>query len=314
MAKEWLWHWDSIFRTPLSPPDGTTVSRTMESIMNNIHTSPLVGQERVTGAKGVQISLRWWLPSTPRRATLAIVPGFKSHSGHYAWAAGQFAADGIATYAVDLRGRGRSDGERFYVEDVADYLSDIATLISVARAQAPDAPVFLLGHSAGGVLASAYALDHQDELKGLVCESFAFRVPAPRIVLTITRWISRIAPRLRVLKLPNEGFSRDPEIVEALDQDVLIRNEVQPAKTVAEMLRAIERLECGFDRFRLPILILHGSADKVTLKAGSEMFYEKAGSADKTLKVYPDHVHDLLSDIGKKSVLRDMKSWIDQRL
>jgi acylglycerol lipase len=282
--------------------------------MNDISTSTLMGQERVAGAKGVQLSIRWWLPAAPRRATLAIVPGFKSHSGHYAWAASQFAADGIATYAVDLRGRGQSDGERFFVEDVADYLSDIGTLVSLARAQAPDAPVFLLGHSAGGVLASVYALDHQDELKGLLCESFAFRVPAPPLVLAITRWISRIAPRLRVLKLPNAGFSRDPDVVKALDADTLIRNEVQPAKTVAEMLRAIERLESGFDRFRLPLLILHGSADTVTLKAGSERFYEKAGSADKTLSIYPDHVHDLLNDLGKQGVIGDMKRWIHQRL
>ena len=120
-------------------------------------------------------------------------------------------ANGLAVYALDLRGRGQSEGERFYVENFADYVSDLATLIKLAKSREPGLPVFLLGHSAGGVISCVYALDHQAELAGLICESFAFQVPAPDFALAVLKGLSHIAPHAHVLKLKNKDFSRDPE-------------------------------------------------------------------------------------------------------
>ena len=94
---------------------------------------------------------------------------------------------GLAVYALDLRGRGQSDGERFYVEKFADYVSDVATVVTLAKSREPGLPVFLLGHSAGGVVSCIYALDHQAELAGLICESFAFQVPAPDFALAVAQ-------------------------------------------------------------------------------------------------------------------------------
>jgi len=173
---------------------------------------------------------------------------------------------------------------------------------------------FLLGHSAGGVVSCTYALEHQAELAGLVCESFAFRVPAPKLVLAIIKGLSHVAPRLRVLKLKNEDFSRDPEAVQALNNDPLTANEAQPAATVAALVRADERLEKEFPLIQLPVLILHGTADKATVPSGSQFFYDTVGSRDKTLKLYEGHFHDLLNDVGKEGVMADIKGWIDHRL
>ena len=96
------------------------------------------------------------------RGVVVIVHGFNSHSGYYAWAAGYFAAAGLAAYALDLRGRGHSDGERFYVETFADYVSDVAAFVTLVKSREPGLPVFLLGHSAGGIVACLYTLEHQD--------------------------------------------------------------------------------------------------------------------------------------------------------
>jgi acylglycerol lipase len=128
-------------------------------------------------------------------------------------------------YPLDLRGRGKSDGERFYVEDVADYVSDVAGTVALAKSRNPGLPVFLLGHSAGGVVSSVYVLDNQAELTGFICESFAFQVPAPGFALAAIKGLSHIAPRLPVLKLKNEDFSRDPKAVEALNNDPLTAHE-----------------------------------------------------------------------------------------
>jgi len=271
-------------------------------------------EESVESAGGLRIFVRSWRPESSPRAVVVICHGVNSHGGQYLWAAGQFAAAGFATYALDLRGRGKSDGERFYVENVADYVSDVAAVVRLAKSRDPGLPVFLLGHSAGGVTSCTYALDHQAELTGLICESFAFRVPAPGFVLGIIKWLSGFAPRLRVLKLKNRDFSRDPAAVQALNADPLIANEVQPAATVAALVRADERLEKEFPRITLPVFILHGTADKATVPSGSQFFHDTAGSADKTLKLYDGHYHDLLNDFGKEGVMEDMKNWIDKRL
>ena len=267
------------------------------------------------GVGGLKIFTRSWHPPGGKpRAVVVIVPGFNSHSGYYLWVAEQFVANGLAVYALDLRGRGNSDGERFYVEKFADYVDDVATFVTSAKSQEPGLPVFLLGHSAGGVVACIYTLEHQAEIAGLICESFAHEVPAPDFVLAVLKGLSHIAPHAHVLKLNNEDFSRDPKVVESMNNDPLIAHEVQPTQTVAEMVRADERLKQEFPLITIPVLILHGTLDKATKPSGSQRFYDMAGSTDKTLKLYEGHFHDLLNDIDKEVVLADIQRWIDERI
>jgi acylglycerol lipase len=269
---------------------------------------------RIDSAKGVKIFVRSWRPESKPRAVVVICHGVNSHSGQYLWVGEQFAAAGHAVYALDLRGRGKSDGERFYVENVEDYVSDVAGTVALAKARNPGLPVFLLGHSAGGVVSSVYVLENQAGLAGFICESFAFQVPAPGFALAAIKGLSHIAPRLPVLKLKNEDFSRDPKAVEALNNDPLTAHEVQPAITVAALVRADERLREEFPHITLPVLIMHGTDDKATVCHGSQFFYETVGSKDKTLKLYEGHYHDLLNDLGKEKVMADINGWIDAHL
>jgi alpha-beta hydrolase superfamily lysophospholipase len=277
-------------------------------------TAATTVEEKVPSSGGVEILVRSFPPVGRPRAAVVICHGVNSHGGQYLWPAGQLAMAGLAPIALDLRGRGRSEGARYYVDDVADYVADVAAVVRLAKTRHPGLPVFLLGHSAGGVVSCTYALDHPAELAGLICESFAFKVPAPDAALALIKGLARIAPRLPVLKLRNEDFSRDPIAVRILNSDPLTAGEVQPAKTVAALVRANERLRREFPRITLPLLILHGTADKATMASGSQFFYDTAGSRDKTLKLYEGHFHDLLNDVGKDAVLADIKAWIDARL
>lgn len=271
-------------------------------------------EETFEGTGGLEIFLRAWLPQGAPRAALVICHGVNSHGGQYKWPAEQFVNSGLAVYALDLRGRGKSEGERFYVEHVAEYASDVSGTVQIAKARHPGLPVFLLGHSAGGVTSAIYVLDNASELAGFICESFAFQVPAPGFALAAIKGLSHLAPRLPVLKLKNEDFSRDPKAVAALNDDPLTAHEVQPAMTVAALVRADERLREAFPQIKLPLLIMHGTDDKATVCQGSEFFYKTAGSQDKTLKLYEGHYHDLLNDIGKEQVVADIMGWIDKRL
>ena len=278
----------------------------MSDFMNN--------GERTEGAGGLSIFFRSLRPQERPRAVVIIVPGFNAHSGYYSWVAEQLIATGLSVYAVDLRGRGNSDGERFYVDNLEDYVTDVEAVVSVARSRESNSPFFLLGHSAGGVVSCLYALDHQAELAGLICESFAHELPAPDFALAVFKGFGYLAPHAHILHLPNERFSRDPKVVEAMNEDPLIAHETQPTRTMAALVRADERLKKEFPLITLPVLILHGTHDENTKPSGSQHFYDMVGSLDKTLKLYDGSFHDLLNDLDKRVVMQYIKDWIDARL
>lgn len=281
--------------------------------MSTTLTTP-VHEERINTTAGLRIFVRSWRPEGTARAVVVICHGVKSHSGYYLWAAEQLVAHGLAVYALDLRGRGQSDGERFYIGRFDDYLDDVDAVMGLVRSREPGLPVFLLGHSAGGVVSSVYTLEHQADLAGLICESFAFQVYAPDFALAVLKGLSYVAPHAHVLDLKTADFSRDPNAIEAMETDPLIAGEVQPTRTVAELVLADERLKREFPLITLPVLILHGTADKVTRPEGSQLFYDTAGSADKTLNLYEGHAHDLLNDNDKEKVMADITTWIAAHL
>jgi acylglycerol lipase len=251
------------------------------------------------GVGGIKIATRSWRSDDATRGIMILVHGFNSHSGYFEWAAQQFASNGFAVYALDHRGRGKSEGERFYVEKFSDWLEDVDKLADIARSENAGIPVYMLGHSVGGVIASSYVFEHQTEIAGLICESFAFDVGLPE---------------LAQLALKNEIFSRDPKVVEQMNNDPLIANEKQPAETVSEVLKAAARLKENMPKFNVPVFIIHGTADEATRPEGSQYFYDNVGSKDKTLKLYEGGYHDLLNDIDKETVMKDILAWINERV
>ena len=281
--------------------------------MTQTQLSPAT-EERLATTGGLTLFVRSWRPDAKARGLVVIVPGFNSHSGYFGWVAEQLTAAGLVVYALDLRGRGQSDGERFYVEKFTDYVDDASAVVTLAKSREPGLPTFLLGHSAGGVVACLYALDYPRELTGLISESFAHEIPAPDFALAVFKGLGHLAPHAHILHLKNEIFTRDPMAVQAMDADPLIAHETQPTQTLAEMVRADERLKKEFSSMTLPVLILHGTADQATRPSGSKRFYEMVGSQDKTLKLYDGHFHDLLNDLDKEVVMADITDWIVRRL
>ena len=259
---------------------------------------------------GLKIFTRTWLPEGDTRGIIIITHGLNSHSGYYQWTDEQFTAQNYAVYAPDQQGRGKSEGERFYTDNIYDAVADVDYVVDLAKKVYSNLPVFLLGHSAGGVLACLYSLEHQEKLSGLICESFAFKVPAPDFALAVLKGVSHIAPHFHTVKLKNEDFSRNPEAVAFMNNDPLIAGESQPSKSMEQLVKADERLEKEFSRITLPVLILHGTNDKATKPGGSRFFYDNTGSTDKTLKFYEGHYHDLLNDLGKEIVMNDITEWI----
>ena len=164
-------------------------------------------EEMFESAHGTRIFMRSWQPDGNPKAVIVICHGVNSHGGQYTWPAEQFVKDGFAVYALDLRGRGKSEGERFYVENVADYVSRRRRYRDrFAKSRHPGLPVFLLGHSAGGVTSAAYTLDNQAELRRIRLRKLRVPGAGPGFALRRIKGLSHIAPRLPVLEAQERGL------------------------------------------------------------------------------------------------------------
>ena len=240
----------------------------------------------------LKIFVRSWHPEGKPRGVVVIVHGFNAHSGMYLWVAEQFVdTSGLrGLRCASIRAcRGNSDGDRFYVNSFEDYASDVASVVTLAKSREPGLPVFLLGHSAGGVTSCLYTLEHQWELSGLICEEF-LRSSCPRPILCwpfLGQGWSHIAPHAHVLRLKNEDFSRDPNAVKEMNEDPLIdaMRFSSTCASIAAMVRADERLKKEFPLITLPVLILHARLlDKASREfSGSQFFLRhRRVRADKT--------------------------------
>jgi alpha-beta hydrolase superfamily lysophospholipase len=265
-----------------------------------------------TGAGGVGLFEQSWRPQQGTTAALIVVHGLKDHSGRYAGLAEDLCKRGVAVYAFDLRGHGNSEGRRVWVDSFDQYLADLDIFVKRVRSREPGKPLFLFGHSMGGAIVTLYTITAKPQVAGLILSGPALKVGdgVSGFLIGMTRLLSSITPRLAVMKLENKDFSRDPAVVANMGQDPLIYQGAGPARTAAELLHAIARIQAAMDAFDVPVLMLHGTADKLTNPDGSRELSARARSSDKTLKLYGGLYHDLLHEPERAQVMGDLTGWL----
>ena len=268
------------------------------------------------GAGGVRLHLQAWLPATEPAAVLAVVHGYGEHGGRHHYLAEAMAARNYAVYAYDLRGHGLSSGQRGQVGRFGDYMADTAVYLDEVRALETGRPLFLLGHSLGGLISAAFAIDHPDGLDGLILSSpflrLGFEVPATRRfgarMLSVV-WPGRdIGNTLRA-----EELSHEADVVEAYTTDPLVHHRA-PARWAAETLAAQDAILACAPRLELPLLVLYGDGDVVADPAAGREFAEAAGSADKTVRGYEGFYHELFNETGREQVFADLADWLGARV
>jgi len=270
---------------------------------------------RLAGQRGLELYTQAWLPAGDPRALVVLSHGASEHSGRYGWVGEQLAARGFAVHALDHRGHGRSEGPRALVDRLDYVVADLDALMDEATAAHPGRPVYLLGHSMGGAVALSYAIRHQERLDGLVLSAPLAALEAASPVTRIAgRVLSVIAPRLGVYQVDSTAVSRDPEVVRDYQQDPLNYHGKLPARTVAELTGAIEKYPAEVPRLELPMLVMHGTDDRITPIAGSEMVHERAASRDKAFTRYDGLYHELLNEPERQQVLDEIADWIDARV
>ncbi len=268
------------------------------------------------GPHGGEVYYRYWLPDEAPKALILLVHGAGEHSGRYQGFAERACAEGYAIAAPDHPGHGRSAGHRVYVDRFDDYLDALRSVQEQAQSEFPDLPVFLLGHSLGGLISCCYLLRHQGDFVGCVLSgaALATELEPGWFQSTIIRLLSRLTPRLGMMQLDATAVSRDPQEVQRYIDDPLVHSGKVPARFLVEFMAAMQRIQQRAGEIELPLLILHGSADSLTSPEGSRFLQDAAASADKTLTIYPGLYHEIFNEPERDAVIGDVLQWCDQKL
>ena len=265
-----------------------------------------------TGAAGLRIFSQSWAPAGQARGVVVIVHGYGEHSDRYEWVAEQLVGDGFTVWASDHRGHGRSQGARALV-DVDALVADVDRLVDEAVAAHPGLPVFVLGHSLGGMIAVRYALAHQQRLRGLLLSGPLAAVDASPPLALVGRLLARVAPRLGVLDLDPALVSRDPAVVAAYRADPLVHHGRIPARTAAAIADTVAALPDSVSAITVPTLIVYGTADGLCPPRGSVMLGERIGAEDVTVRGYEGLFHEVLNEPERETVMAEVLAWLDAR-
>jgi alpha-beta hydrolase superfamily lysophospholipase len=266
------------------------------------------------GAGGVEIFWRAWIaPETPR-ATAVLAHGASEHSGRYAHVAAAMNERGYSLWALDHQGHGRSGGDRAVIERLEYSIEDLDRLVVMAAEELPGQQPYLLGHSMGGMLATAYTIRHEERLAGLILSGpVAVLETASAVQRGLSHVLSRVAPTLGVYTIDSQGVSRDPDVVRDYDSDPFNHHGKMPVRTVAEMANEVDTFPLSARAISIPILIMHGGSDPIVPVAGSQLLHERVSSEDKTLTIYDGLYHEILNEPEQDDVIAEICAWLDAR-
>lgn len=266
--------------------------------------------------RDTDIFYQYWLPEGEPKATLLVVHGVREHSGRYMNVVNHLVPSGYGVYGIDHIGHGKSDGERVYVERFQDYTKTLKKYFDMIREWQPERPIFLIGHSMGGLISTAFLLEHQDELSGAVLSAPSIKVSdnTSQAIIFVGKLLSIIMPKAGLIKLDAENVSRDPAVVDAYINDPLAYTGKITARLGAEILETMQRVTEEATEIRLPIMIVQGSDDKVVDPRGAQLLYDLVTSEDKTIKIYDGLYHEVFNEPEHEQVLNDVKTWLEAHL
>lgn len=270
----------------------------------------------VTGKLESGLFYRSWFASNPATASVLISHGLGEHSGRYEHVAAAFNAAGFHVFALDHLGHGLSPGKRAFISRFSELTDGVAELRAHIAQQTPSVPVFLVGHSLGGLIAASTILSKEEDFAGLLMTGPALGVPTPPPVwqLVLLRIFSAVAPGLKALELDATAICRDPAVVEAYVADPLVHHQNIPARMVVSLFDEAARVMSRAKEIRLPVLLLHGAEDQLTSASASTAFVDMLTSSDKHLTLYEGMYHELFNEPEQDDVLRTCCDWITARL
>lgn len=268
------------------------------------------------GVGGVRIVYDVWTPDVAPRALVVLAHGFGEHARRYDHVTQRLGEAGLITYALDHRGHGRSGGKRVTVKNVGEFTADFDTLVSIASRENPGLKRIVLGHSMGGAIVFAYGVERPDnyDLMVLSAPAVAAQDMVPGVVSLAAKVLGVVTPGLPVQALDFNAISRDPEVVDAYNNDPLVYHGKVPAGIGRALLLVGETMQQRAPALTAPLLVVHGTDDRLVPLEGSRRLVKCVGSADVALKEYPELYHEVFNEPEQGKVLDDVVAWINRRL
>lgn len=268
------------------------------------------------GVGGTPIVYDVWTPAVDACGVVLICHGYAEHARRYDHVAQRFGAAGLLTYALDLRGHGRSGGKRVHLKNISEYTADFHHLVGLATAAHPELKRVVLGHSMGGGVVFTYGVEHPDDYAAMVLSGpavYAHDAVSP-VMIGVAKIVGSVLPGLPVENLPADAVSRDPQVVAAYEADPLVHHGKLPAGIAKALIGVGETMPQRAAALTAPLLVVHGGQDKLIPVAGSERLVDCVGSSDVNLKVYPELYHEVFNEPERAVVLDDVTTWIATRL
>ncbi len=264
-----------------------------------------------SGYGGIELFYQSWFPNKKPLALLAIVHGFSDHSGRYDHLVTGMLRRDFAVLALDLRGHGRSPGARGHINSFSEYRQDVHAFTRLISQKAPDAPLFLFGHSMGGLIVLDYGLHYPENLAGVIASAPHLADPPISPALAkIGQIMSRVWPGLTLnVGLDDKGLSRDPAVVEAYRSDPLVHGKGTP-RLSAELATAVVETQANAAKFQPPLLIFHGDADTLTSPEASRRFFDNVQIENKAYLSYYGGYHEAHNDIHRERVIAEIGQWL----
>ena len=266
--------------------------------------------------RGLNIFYHSWEPQKESRAVFVVAHGIGEHCGRYLNLVNYFVPHGIAVFAHDHQGHGKSEGKRGCVAHFVDFVEDFHQFRLEISNRIDNLPLFVVGHSMGGLIAFKYLLEHGDGVTAGILSSPAFEVAVkvPAIKLWMGKLFSRIAPNVTMSNgIDPKHLCRDSEVVDRYINDPLVHDQIS-GRLFCEMLETMAESKARVPEVNIPLLMILGGQDKLTAVAGSKSLFERVGAKEKKLFVYPESYHELFNEPDKEKVFDDMWDWLETRL
>ncbi len=264
---------------------------------------------------GLKMYYQGWLPETAPRAVVCVVHGIGEHSGRYTNVRDVLVPAGFAFYGMDNRGHGRSEGVRGGLPAWGALHADLGQFLALLRQWHPKMPLFLMGHSLGGLIVLGYGLRYPEGLRGVVASAPALQSKGiSPLLMALARLLSRVAPNLPMKTgLDASAISRDASVVQAYTGDPLVHALATP-RMATESEAEMSWVNARAAEWQLPLLMLHGDADRLVPVEGTRNFFARVPVEDKTLHIYPGGYHESHNDLHKAQATGDVLTWLEAHL
>lgn len=278
-------------------------------------------EDTFTGMGGIELYYQKWLPEQPLRGILVILHGLGGHGGMYGNIIKYIVPQGFGIYTMDLRGHGKSPGQRGYINNWDEYRQDIRLFFELIQHQNPGIPCFLLGHSMGGLIVLDFVLHYPElasSLNGLITLAPALsKSKVSPIKILLGKMLSRLYPRFSLSTgIDFSLAARDPEVVNAYRNDKL-RHSLGTARFASEFFKTQDWVKDNINEINqlgIPFLMMLAGCDLVIFPEGNRQVFQKLNMTEKELREYPDSYHDMQDDFNYQEVLTDLLNWLEKWL